>query len=174
MKYTTAEKNQIAKRFDAMYRLLTKKSWIKGREAEDSDGEEVKPTSKHAERFCLIGAVRHINGPTEEEIAKLIAYQILIDTEQLNDVLIDEGSSTSIDFDITDPLHRVRAIGEFFGGSFDYSDTIVEWNDADDRTIEEVRSMLKRATKLYEKLMPVGSILQQLSAAEEAAAKLKV
>lgn len=176
MKFNTKEKKQIESRFAAMYDLLTKKVWMQGAEAFDKDENEVEPTSQKAVQFCLIGAVKHINGPTEEQITALTALAILKTENMLDDATKNILRELHGDRDdwmevhpYPDRLDGIISLIEKWetGGVLDDSilvcgnwcesaeDVIVTWNDEDGRTHQQVRKMLKMAQGLYGKLMPV-------------------
>lgn len=176
MKFNTKEKKQIESRFAAMYDLLTKKVWVQGHEALDKDGNKVEATDKSAIKFCLSGAVRHINGPTEEQITALTALAVLKTEGKLDEAIKiilsekhgDEDKWES-DHPYPDRIDGIMALietwedGEGIGDDIYICDTdvtyatdiIVAWNDADDRTHPQVRKMLKLAQSLYGKLMPI-------------------
>ena len=187
--YTLAQRDQITGRFQAMYDLL-KGHWIQNSEAEDAAGSSVPPTDHNAVNFCLIGALMHINGPTEEQIGALIATQIILDDSDLKAEKIcevyDDGhlqpSIPSVGYCRYDNLSAydiARAI-KFMVEEFVHSrreeaiTTIIEYNDTVDRTEKEVRAMLKRAQGLYDKLRASGEMIDEVSVQQRKLHDMKV
>lgn len=177
MKFTKAEQKQIEGRFDAMYDLLTKDTWIKGHEAKDDEGHIVSPVSKEATQFCLVGAYKHINGPTEGQIAALIALQILIDTRQLDQYIEEVLDGEWVETTGNENTDRARAftflaselcMGDSGGNSpVPRKSTIFGWNDHDKRKLFEVKAMLRRAQKLYAKVFAAHKAEVQYTAMVE-------
>ena len=166
VKFSAKQKAQIDKRFLAIYNLLTKRTWIKGNEAQDKDGMDVNPRDRTAKSFCLIGAVRHINGPVEEDIAALSALHILLDTEPTIESVISAVENKNCE-----DWGRVCGRPTDIFGIYDYLgdpnheydiNIITDYNDDDDREFPEIKAMLGRARRLYDKLGKVWTLEQTL------------
>lgn len=88
-KFSAKDQKQIAMRFETMFKVLTAKTWVKGHGGVEADGVRVigwqdvprlgDPDTPKMKSLCLMGAVRHVDGPTEEEITALIATQIVME-----------------------------------------------------------------------------------------------
>lgn len=166
--FTAEHSKQIADRFKAVYDLLTAKNWIQEDFAKDEDGYSVDPATdegrKVAKSFCLIGAVQYINGPTEEEIKALILLTILGIEDNLSYIINDHWDDHHYCDDNGDSYaNNVDKLFKFYYDLVNDDNNeilferVYEWNDEDGRTHEEVRAMLKKAMKLYDKLMKLDA-----------------
>lgn len=178
MNFSKKDQKQIEGRFKAMYDLLTAKRWMQGAEAQDKNENEVDPTDKTAVTFCLIGAVKHINGPTEEQIKSLTAIAILKTEGQLGEAIDhmliqkhgDLDDWTGLDgtpypdkveglFYLFDLFCTDQKLDDSVSVGSDWCETaegiIITWNDDGERKHSEVRKMLKMAQGLYGKLFPI-------------------
>lgn len=179
--FSAKDKKQIAARFKTMFEVLTSKTWTQGvgaRTPEDEDGvceefdwDEVpikgeKGTPK-MDAFCLMGAVRYINGPTEEEITALMATQIVMMGKGANlpdsvEDLLDR------DDDLSKPERALAIFSTFMAEEQEHTaNVIVHFNDHEAISFADVSNMLKKAQTLYDKLWAV-------SEAKKAIKKIKI
>lgn len=64
---------QVYGALTAMELLLTPTGrWIKGEEARSTNGRTTPPTSPTAVQFCLLGAVKRIDGKYESQVVKAL------------------------------------------------------------------------------------------------------
>jgi hypothetical protein len=175
MKFSKKDQKQIEARFVEMFNVLTKNRWAQGAYAVDKknnhfeESHEIQHNKKNITKMCLIGAVRYINGPTEEEITTLIATQIILDTTKLNDIR-DYLKYNSIPNKAAFVYHVYETIfNDSYRNELDPYDEmthlndgaekiIIGWNDDTYRTYAQVRAMLKRAQKLYGKLYQIWEL----------------
>ncbi len=161
LRFTKKEEKQIASRFKTMYELLSKKDvWIKGAEAHDVNGNVVDAQDSEAKSFCLIGAVAHVNGPTEEEIKALLSLTILKQTDELEEYLgYVHSEADGDDLDNNVILTNMEAFftlySDLVNGNVVYGnveDIIPDFNDADERKLKDIQAILKKAQALYPKM----------------------
>lgn len=156
LKFNKKNEAQIAKRFETMYNLLSEKTWIKRYEAQDAHGNEVDAKAAAATSFCLIGAVRYINGPTEEEIVALLCLAIAKKDDILEN-LIDSYVEEHNDYPEYTPSRLEALFGvynDIVTGTYNYSNEclIPEFNDDENTTLVDVKKVIKDAKNLYPKM----------------------
>lgn len=156
LKFNKKNEAQITKRFEIMYNLLSEKTWMKDYEAKNASGIEVDAKDNTAASFCLIGAVRHVNGPTEEEIIALISLAIAKKNGELDEAITsyiiseEEGDEN---------ISRLEALfgvyDDIVTRQYNYinEDIIPTFNDDKNTTLADVKQIIKDAQKLYPKMM---------------------